>query len=123
MTTKRHPGEAEFTMLDAAFSKNPEDWDNWVRAQGLQPDPDLPVCLASFPPEAWVDCCKVLPTPAVQRYLDSGDTLTNHAIDMMELALERDYGVSAPWCVVSHRKGREADGTLAVDYFYLLQER
>ncbi len=123
MTAKRQPSDAEFAMLDAAFSKNPEDWDNWVRAQGFQPDPDLPVCLAGISPEQWIQHCKVLPTPGVQAYLDSGDTLTNHAIDMMELALERDYGVSEPWTIVSIRNGREADDTLAVEYFYLIRER
>ena len=123
MTAKRHPSDTEFAMLDAMFSDNPEAWDNWVRSQGYQPDPDLPVCLASIPPDQWVNNSKVLPTPGVQAYLDSGDTLTDHAIDSMELALERDYRTVAPWYITSARKGREADGNLTVEYFYLGTER
>jgi hypothetical protein len=113
------PSEAEFTMLDAMFSKDPNDWDNWARANGFEPDQDLPICLASIPQDQWIVNSKVIPNPAVQRYLESGDTLTNHAIDMMEIAIEKAFGVDEPWYVTSTRRGREQDGSLAVEYFYL----
>lgn len=120
MKAKRTPSESELAMLDAM--SDPDAWNAWVRSQGFRPDPDLPVCLATVPQDQWEDNVKVMATPAVQRYLDSGDTLTDHTIDMAELALEKAYQVTAPWCVVSIRTGREADGDLAVKYFYLLRE-
>ena len=109
-------------MLDALFSPDPDAWDNWARSQGFEPDPDLPVCLANVPREEWVELSKVLPSPAIQRYLDSGDTLTNKTIGCMEMAIERDYGVAPPWYIDCERSGREDDGDLAVDCFRLGKE-
>lgn len=120
MTPKRIPTDNELAMLDAMTDT--DAWNAWVRSQGYKPDPDLPVCLANVPRNQWEDNVKVLATPAVQRYLDSDDTLTNHIIDMMELAMEKAYQVTAPWCITSIRTGGERKGDLAVKYFYLLRE-
>jgi hypothetical protein len=122
MKPKRIPSPDELAMLEAMANPDPAAWDSWVKSQGLQPDPDLPVCLATIPPDQWIENSKVLPTPAIARYLESDDTLTDHTIDMMELAIEKAYQVSEPWCIVSIRDGAEGQGNLAVRYFYLLRE-
>ena len=68
------------------------------------------------------DLAKVLPSPAVARYLDSGDPLTHAAINKMELALEEHYNLAPPWFITSERSGAEDAGTLRVAYFYLSRE-
>jgi hypothetical protein len=122
MPAKRHPTEEEFGMLDAMSSKDPEAWNNWVRAQGFEPDPDLPVCLSAIPPEQWVCDCKVLPTPGIQRYLESGDPITEHTTNMMELSLERDYNVQRPWYITSVSRRHFPEKTVTLEYFYLTRE-
>ena len=86
--------------------------------------PDDPVDLNATPRDKIADfeCSKVLPTHAITRFLASGDVLTDKTIDSMELALETHYKITSPWCIVSERTGREADGNLAVDYFYLMRD-
>ena len=121
MKPKSTPSPESLAMIDAAFSSDPTDWDDWSRSQGVQPHPDLPVCLANLPPSDWVECCKVMPPPAIQQYLDSGDVLTQFTIDRMEDAMERDYKVADPWTISSDTTGSEADETLAVKYFLLLK--
>lgn len=111
------------SLLSAMLSDDPEAMVKWAADNGITLDPDVPVCLANVPPERWQDCCKVLPTPAIQRYLESGDTLTDHTIDMMELALEKAYGVTAPWYIDCAREGRQATNTLKVRYFSLILEK
>lgn len=64
---------------------------------------------------------RILPTIGICRYLASDDPLTNTAIDSMELALERDYGITAPFFITSMRSGREGHN-LSIDYFYLEKE-
>ena len=94
-------------------------------ALGIDPDDignDLPEDLTAVPRDQWVDCTQVVPPPAILRYLQSGDTLTDHTIDMMELAIEKAIGAEAPWCITSMRDGKEKDGDLSVRYFYLLKE-
>lgn len=122
MNPKHPPSEETASLIDALANSDPAELEKWLSSQGFPDHPDDPVCLASVPPESWVDNCKVLPTPAIQRYVASDDTLTNHTIDMMELALEKAYQIAAPWCITSMRSGSEENGNLAVDYFYLLKE-
>lgn len=121
MNPKQTPPEFIESLLNAIGNPDPAELEAWLASQGY-PSDDEPVCLAAIPPDQWVDNCKVLPTPAIQRYLASGDTLTNHTIDMMECALETAYQVTAPWCITSMRTGSEDEGNLNVDYFYLLAE-
>ena len=82
------------------------------------------VDLSRIPPEKFdeYDCARVTITPALQRYLASGDALTNHVIDQMEIYLEKAYGVADPFYITSVRKGSEENGDLQVDYFYLSRE-
>lgn len=122
MKPKRHPSPEEFTMLAAMFNPDPAEWDNWVRSQGLEPVPDLPECLANTPSHLWQDNTKVMPTPGIQRYLDSGDVLNQFTIDQMELALENAYQVTDPWYITSFSSGSEEEGNLALDYFYLCRK-
>jgi len=68
-----------------------------------------------------LDGSVLAPTAAIRLYLDTDDVLTNHAIDMMELAIERAHGIEEPWFVASMRDGSEAKSTLAVRYFYLMK--
>ena len=81
---------------------------------------DEPRDLTGIPPEALavMGPCKVKPTPGVAAYLASGDPLTNDAIDRMELALEKAFGIAGPLFITAQRKGREGKD-LAVEYFYL----
>lgn len=65
------------------------------------------------------DNCKVLPTPAICRYLAAEDELSDATIDSMELALERDYNIRPPWFIGSFRSNKGK----ALDYFYLLREQ
>ena len=68
--------------------------------------------------------CKVVTPPAVQKYLDSGDILTPHTIEMMELAIEKAYGVEAPWYITSQVPYYDAENeeSPTVEYFYLGRE-
>lgn len=123
MKLKRDIPPEYLTMLEAYFSHDAEKWNEWLASQGHEPFDDSPVCLANIPQEAWMENTNVLPTPAIQKYLDSGDVLTPHTIEMMELAMERDYGVKAPWYITSevpyYNKETEAP---VVQNFYLGKE-
>ena len=80
-----------------------------------------PEDISSIPQDQWVDCTELVPPPAIQRYLNSGDSLTNHTIEMMEAAMERALGVKEPWFVTCIREGDEENGTLAVSRFVLIR--
>jgi hypothetical protein len=120
MKPKRIPTPDELAFFDAFLDET--KWQQYLQSHGIKDDPDLPVCLATVPTAAWIDYCKVLPTPAIARYLQSDDTLTDHTIDCMEMAIETAYQVKPPWCITSIRDGTEEDGNLSVRYFYLLKE-
>ena len=110
-------------MLDALFAKDPAAWQQWCKEMGVDADHDLAVCLPNIPQETWEPLTKILPPPAIQRYLDSGDTLTNHTIDMMEMAMERDLGVEYPWYINAERAGSEDNQTLSTTCFRLMKEQ
>lgn len=124
MKQKRMPSEAEFRMLEAMFSTDPQAWNQWLVSQGHQPFLDLPEDLALIPKDEWVFGTKVVTPPTVQKYLDTGDKLTPHTIEMMELAIEKAYGVEAPWyitSVTSHFDAEKGESP-KVEYFYLGSE-
>lgn len=89
---------------------------------GPGPDEDMPISLTGVSSDALEDLrgSKVIPTPGVCRYLASDDDLTHDIIDNMEIALERDYCVPAPFYITSHRT--RDGGSLKVAYFYLDKE-
>jgi hypothetical protein len=96
-------------------------------AIGLDPDEDFsdieaPEDISATPKDQWEDCTRVTPPPAIARYLASGDTLSDHAIDMMEEAMEKSFGVESPWYISSMRNGTEEDQNLSVNYFVLHKE-
>lgn len=96
-------------------------------AIGLDPDEDFsdieaPEDISAIPKDQWEDCTRVTPPPAIARYLASGDTLSNHTIDMMEEALETAFGVASPWYITSIREGSEEDENLSVAHFSLHRE-
>ena len=96
-------------------------------AIGLDPDEDFsdvtaPEDISAIPKDQWQDCTHVVPPPAITRYLASGDTFTNHTIDMMEETMETAFGVTEPWYISSLREGSEEDGTLSVAYFSLYRQ-
>ncbi len=62
----------------------------------------------------------VVPPPSVDRYLASGDPLTHHSINQMELAIEQHYNLAKPFYITAQRGGEEKDGSLKVEYFILL---
>lgn len=112
MKRKQDIPDAEFRQLLIALGFNPdEDFSD------LQPED-----LSAIPKDQWEECSRVTPPPAILRYLQSGDTLTHHTINMMEIAIEKTCGVDAPWYITSMRDGTEEDGNLSVRYFYLLKE-
>jgi len=91
---------------------------------GLDPDapPDPHEDITTTPRTLWESGTKLTPPTPIYRYLEAGDTLTDFAIDQMERYIETWAGVESPWCVTSLRSGSEREGTLQVEYFYLLNE-
>lgn len=93
---------------------------------GIDPDEDFsdlaPEDLSAIPQDQWEDCTHLVPPAPILRYLESGDTLTHHTIDMMELAMEKAYQVSSPWYISSTRDGSEDAGTLQVRHFALMRD-
>jgi hypothetical protein len=102
------------------------DFRDMLTTLGINPDEDFSDLqsedLSAIPKDQWYKCCEVTPPAAILRYLQSGDTLTHHTINMMEIAIEKTCGVDAPWYITSMRDGTEEDGNLSVRYFYLLKE-
>lgn len=122
MTTPKPPPNPESEELLAALQSREPDaltrYFAWL-SPGFK---DEPVPVLGVPKDQWISGAKVPVPEAIARYLASGDVLTDHTIDMMECAMETAYQVTEPWFVTSLRKGREDEGTLAVEYFYLLNE-
>lgn len=109
--------------------KNPEDDPSFrdiLLSLGIDPDETyddlLPENLAILPKDQWQEFMEIIPPPAIRRYLESGDVLSNHTIDMMEMAMEKAFGVEDPWYITSMRDGMEEDGDLSARYFYLGRE-
>jgi hypothetical protein len=86
---------------------------------GLTAEEDLPIDPSGADLES-IRGSRILPTPGVCQYLASDDDLTNETIDSMEIALERDYRIPAPFFITSMRK--RSKGKLSVRYFYLDRE-
>jgi hypothetical protein len=85
---------------------------------GHDPEEDLTM----VPRDQWQEGTKITPPAAILRYLQSGDRLTNHTLDMMEIAMEKAANVSSPWAIASLRRGKEEEGTLTVVHFELIRE-
>jgi hypothetical protein len=91
-----------------------------LRAEFEMPDNEFADLSSVLPDQlAAFEGFKVLPTPAVCKYLATGDELSTETIDSMEIALERDYNIQAPWFITSVR----GPGGKSLEYFYLLCER
>lgn len=91
-----------------------------LRAEfGLTAEEDLPIDPTGENFE-FIRGSRIPPTPGVCQYLASDDELTDEIIDSMELALERDYRITAPFFITSMRDC--AEGRLQVRYFYLESE-
>jgi hypothetical protein len=86
---------------------------------GPTPDEDLPIDPTDADLES-IYGSRILPTIGICKYLASDDELTDETIDHMELALERDYQIKAPFFITSIRD-RE-NGKLTLRYFYLERE-
>jgi hypothetical protein len=98
-----------------------------LTAIGIDPDEDFsdieaPEDISAIPKDKWEDCTRVIPPPAILRYLASGDTLSNQTIDIMEEAMETAFGVQSPWYITSIRNGSEDDENLSVAHFSLRRE-
>ena len=78
--------------------------------------------LSAIPKDEWAPGIIVSPPAAIQRYLAAEDRLTRHAVDMMELAIEKANGVEPPWFITSVCDGDPEEGTLMVKRFILLNE-
>ena len=90
---------------------------------GALPEEDQPVSLAGADPAALESLVgsKVIPTESICKYLASDDDMTHAMIDSMELALERDCGVAAPFFITSRRENLP-NGFCKPTYFYLDKE-
>lgn len=86
---------------------------------GATPEEDLPIDPSGADLES-IRGSRILPTLAICKYLASDDDLTDEIIDSMELALERDYKIAAPFYITSMRDRK--NGRLQVSYFYLERE-
>lgn len=86
---------------------------------GLTEEEDLPIDPTGADLESIIGR-RILPTPGVCQYLASDDDLTTETTDSMELALERDYRIPAPYFIAPMRK--RTKGKLSVRYFYLDRE-
>ncbi len=86
--------------------------------------PEETIDLNSIPRDhlALHESSNVLPTPAIARYIASGDALNHEAINKMELALEEHYHLEPPWYITSERMGEEDDENLHVKHFVLMRE-
>lgn len=110
----------DMAFIDAMATMSPTQAFNTLLADiGVGEPADEPVHVNAIPQDQWIDAMKIHPTPAIQQYLDSGDTLTHHTLEMMELAIERAYDIQPPWCVDCARTGHENDGTLRVLFFQI----
>lgn len=120
MNSKRYPtNPTDLALLEAFMAPGTEALATFFAEHGVIFGMGDPVDLRSVSPEQWTPLTVVFPTPEMQRYLDSDDVLTDHTVEMMELALEKFYKVTAPWVICAECSGREAKGDLSVDYFYL----
>lgn len=93
--------------------------DNVIAEFGAGPDEDLPVSLIGVTDLEPLRGRKVLPTIGVCKYLAVEDELTHVIIDSMEIAIERDYGIKAPYFITSLRIEGEHP---KVAHFYLDRE-
>jgi hypothetical protein len=86
---------------------------------GSTAEEDLPIDPSGADLES-IRCSRILPSPGVCQHLASDDDLTDEIIDSMELALERDYRIPAPYFITSMRE--RTKGVIQVTYFYLDRE-
>ena len=101
-------GKHSTTALEAEFGSDP---------------PDDAIDLATVAPGDIEDhlWSKVLPTPAIAKYLASGDPLTDDAINRMEESMETAYGIAMPLFILAEREGKEGNN-LRVKHFRLFKE-
>lgn len=97
----------------------------FLRVLGIDPEAPAeltPEDLRAAPKSQWLQGAEVELTSAIRRYLDSGDHLTHHTLDMVELALETHYGAPPEWYVTSSRQGNEEDGNLRATSFFIMPD-
>jgi len=85
----------------------------------LEPEDDLPIDPTGADLES-ICGSRILPTIAICNYLATEDELSHETIDSMEIAMEKAYGIQAPFFITSMRG--HFKGKLMVEYFYLLNE-
>ena len=77
--------------------------------------------LGTVPAEQWLQHLGspvAVPAP-LEYFLKSVDLLTDCTLDLAELALERHYGLSLPWRLVTDRGGYDDEGNRSFTGFYL----
>jgi hypothetical protein len=84
----------------------------------LEPEDDLPIDPTGADLES-ICGSRILPTTAICNYLAIEDELTHATIDSMEIAMEKAYGIQAPFFITSMRGHFE--GKPQVEYFYLMK--
>ncbi len=84
---------------------------------------DAPLDLAATSKEHWRIANRIVPPPAIRRYLDVEDRLTTHAVNMMCEAIEKQFGVVGLWFITPTLSGTEEDGDLRIHGFALDRDR
>ncbi len=83
------------------------------------PRGDAPLDLAATPKEQWRIANRIVPPPAISKYLDVEDHLTAHAVNMMCEAIEKQFNVDGPWFITPTLSGTEEDGDPRIHGFAL----
>ncbi|MES2923134.1 MAG: hypothetical protein V4819_16375, partial [Verrucomicrobiota bacterium] len=97
---KPAPNRDSEDFLTALQSREPDALSRYFASisPGFKDEP-LPVL--GVPQSEWISGQKVPIPDAIARYLASGDTLSDHTINMMECAMETAYQVAEPWFITS----------------------
>lgn len=77
--------------------------------------------LHAVPADQWLDHLGdpvAVPAP-LQHFLSNAELLTDCSLDLAEFALERHYGITLPWRLVTDRGDFDEDGNRSFTGFYL----
>jgi hypothetical protein len=85
-------------------------------------EPVNPIDLSTVPRDEWIHHidAPILPTAAVQAYLDADDDFDQSTVNAMEEVLERHYSIKPPFHVAGMTS--ELTGRMQVEYFVLGHE-
>lgn len=115
------PSAETLELIEVFSNPDPEALTKYFQSLGWNIGTDDPVDPTTIPEEDWMDGMKVTPTPAITRYLATGDELETATVHAMEDCIEKHYGVKAPWYIAAHAYQISGE-PIKLDYFYLGRE-